>query len=97
MACIPNLDMAQARSMEASRDLKHLATLPDAEKRVGDAEVKLNTGMHAVATRFFSVTGQLRVGQTTLQETSVLQRDGMDVKILSRTREVFLGSSPLLQ
>ncbi len=97
MACIPSLDMAQARSLEAARDLKHLATLPDAEKRIGDAQVKLNAGMHAVTTRFFSVTGQLRVGQTTLQETSVLQRDGMDVKILSRTREVFLGSSPLLQ
>jgi general secretion pathway protein K len=97
MACIPNLDMAQARSLEAARDAKHLGTLLDAEKRIGDAEVKLNAAMHAVSTRFFSVTGRLRVGQTTLQETSVLQRDGMDVKILSRAREVVLGGSPLLQ
>jgi general secretion pathway protein K len=97
MACIPSLDMAQARSLEAARDAKHLVTLPDAEKRIGGTGVKLNTAMHAVDTRFFSVTGQLRVGQTTLQETSVLQRDAMYVKILSRTREVFLGSSPLLQ
>lgn len=97
MACIPSLDMAQARSLEAARDAKHLVTLPDAENRIGGTGVKLNTAMHAVDTRFFSVTGQLRVGQTTLQETSVLQRDAMDVKILSRTREVFLGSSPLLQ
>lgn len=97
MACIPNLDMAQARSLEASRDLKHLAALPDAEKRIGDAEIKLDASLHAVATRFFSVTGQLRVGQTTLQETSLLQRDGMQVKVLSRTREVVQSSRPPIQ
>ena len=97
MACIAGLDMAQARSLETARGARHLGTLPDAEKRLGDAEIKLNAGLHAVASRFFSVTGQLRVGQATLQETSVLQRDGMDVKILSRTREVVQSRSSLLQ
>lgn len=97
MACIPKLDMARARSLEAARDMRHLSTLSDAEKRVGDAGIKLNAESHAIASRFFSVTGQLRVGQATLQETSVLQRDGMEVKILSRTREVVQWRSPLLQ
>jgi general secretion pathway protein K len=97
VACIPNLDMAQARLLEATRDARHLGTLSDAEKRVGDAAIKLDAGLHAVSSRFFSVTGRLRVGQTTLQETSVLQRDGMDVKILSRAREVVQGSASLLQ
>lgn len=97
VACVPNLDMAQARLLEATRDARHLSTLSDAEKRVGDAAIKLDAGLHAVSSRFFSVTGRLRVGQTTLQETSVLQRDGMDVKILSRAREVVQGSASLLQ
>jgi general secretion pathway protein K len=97
MACIPKLDMAQARSLEAARNMRHLSTLADAEKRVGDVEIKLNAESHAVDSRFFSVTGQLQVGQATLQETSVLQRDGMEVKILSRTREVVQWHSPLLQ
>lgn len=97
VACIPNLDMAQARLLAATRDARHLGTLSDAEKRVGDAAIKLDAGLHAVSSRFFSVTGRLRVGQTTLQETSVLQRDGMDVKILSRAREVLQGSASLLQ
>lgn len=97
MASIAGLDMAQARSLEAARDMRHLGTLQDAEKRLGDAEIKLEAGLHAVASRFFSVTGQLRVGQAMLQETSVLQRDGMDVKILRRTREVVQSRSPLLQ
>lgn len=97
MACIAGLDMAQARSLETARGTRHLGTLPDAEKRLGDPAIKLDAGLHAVASRFFSVTGQLRVGQATLQETSVLQRDGMNVKILSRTREVVQSRRSLLQ
>ncbi|MBE0473821.1 type II secretion system minor pseudopilin GspK [Rhodoferax sp.] len=97
MASIAKLDMAQARALADARDLKHLSSLPDAGKRIGNAEIKLNASLHAVATRFFSVTGQLRVGQSILQETSVLQRDGMQVKILSRTREVVQSSQPPIQ
>lgn len=97
MASIAGLDLAQARALETARDARHLATLQDAEKRLGDAEIKLDAAQHAVASRFFSVTGQLRVGQATLQETSVMQRDGMDVKILSRAREVVQSPLPLLK
>ena len=97
MASIAGLDLAQARALETARDARHLVTLQDAEQRLGDAAIKLDAAQHAVASRFFSVTGQLRVGQATLQETSVLQRDGMDVKILSRAREVVQLHSPLLQ
>ncbi|MDD2843374.1 MAG: type II secretion system minor pseudopilin GspK [Rhodoferax sp.] len=97
VASIAGLDMAQARFLETSRDARHLGTLQDAEKRLGSADIKLDAGLHAVASRFFSVTGQLRVGQAMLQETSVLQRDGMNVKILSRAREVVQSRSPLLQ
>jgi general secretion pathway protein K len=97
MASIAGLDLAQARALETARDARHLATLQDAEKRLGDDAIKLDAAQHAVASRFFSVTGQLRVGQATLQETSVLQRDGLDVKILSRAREVVQSHSPLLQ
>ncbi|MDD2919014.1 type II secretion system minor pseudopilin GspK [Rhodoferax sp.] len=97
MASIENLDMARARSLAGARDAQHFSTLPDAVQRIGNAEIKLDAGLHAVATRFFSVTGQLRVGQTILQETSVLQRDGLQVKILSRTREVVQSGQPPIQ
>jgi general secretion pathway protein K len=97
LACIPSLDLAQARSLETARDAKHLSALADAEQRIGNPEIKLDAGLHAVSSRFFSVTGKLRVGQTTLQETSVLQRDGMVVKVLSRAREVVQPSPPPIQ
>ena len=88
MACIRGLDMAQARALETARGAQHLRTLQDAEDRLADPKIKLDAGQHDVSSHFFSVTGQLRMGQAKLQETSVLQRDGMDVKILSRMREM---------
>lgn len=88
VASIAGLDMAQARAFERTRGAQHLRTLQDAESRLGGATVKLEASQHDVSSRFFSVTGQLRMGQATLQETSVLQRDGMEVKILSRTRQM---------
>ncbi len=88
VASIAGLDMAQARALETARGAQHLRTLQDAESRLGGATVKLEASQHDVSSRFFSVTGQLRMGQATLQETSVLQRDGMAVKILSRTRQM---------
>ena len=88
VACVEGLEMAQARQLEQSRAAKPVATLMDALLLVSNPVVKFDAAEHGVASRFFSVTGQLRVGQSTLQERSVLQRDGLVVKTLSRTREV---------
>ncbi len=93
VACIPGLDMAQAKALVTSRASQHLTTLQDAEKRLANPAIHLDAALHAVASRFFGVTGQLRMGSYTMQEQSVLQRDGMDVKTLSRTR----GTASLLQ
>jgi general secretion pathway protein K len=78
-----------------SRALKPIDTLMDAAEFVANAEVRFDSAEHGVASRFFSVTGQLRIGQATMQERSTLQRDGLDVKILSRTREVAVDWAPL--
>jgi general secretion pathway protein K len=59
--------------------------------------VQFDSTDHAVATRFFSVTGQLRLGQATVQEHSVLQRDGLVVKTISRTRQTLAAEAAPLQ
>jgi general secretion pathway protein K len=97
MASVPKLDMARARAMVAARANQHMSSLADADKLVGDASIHFDPAEHSVMSRFFSVTGQLRVGRSTLQEQSVLQRDGIDVKTLSRTREAVSDSLSLLQ
>lgn len=97
MASVAGLELAQARKLVQSRADKPITTLADAEQRVANPMVRFDAAQHAVASRFFSVTGQLRMGQTTVQERSVLQRDGLDVKTLSRAREVATGQGSPLQ
>lgn len=96
VASVPGLDMAQARQLVQSRADKPLGTLSDALERLANPAVTIDAAQHGVASRYFEVTGQLRLGQATVQERSVLQRDGLDVKTLSRTREVVTDQvSPL--
>lgn len=97
LASISHLDMAQARKLVDSRAMQHLKTLEDAQKLLDNPGIRLDAAEHGVSTRFFAVTGQLRVGQAHLQETSVLQRDGMEVRVLSRKREALGAGQPLLQ
>jgi general secretion pathway protein K len=93
-ASVPGLDMALAQRLVQARAASHMATLMDAEKLVNNPDVRFDANEHGVASRFFSVTGQLRVGQATLQERSVLQRDGLDVKTISRSREALSPDVP---
>jgi general secretion pathway protein K len=97
LASVNGLELAQARQLVQSRATKPIDTLQDAEQRIGNPAVHLDVALHAVSTRFFSITGQLRVGQTTVQERSVVQRDGLQVKVLSRQREVLDTSWSHLQ
>ena len=96
LASVPGLDMARAHSLVQARAAQPMATLMDAEKLVDNPAIRFDSNEHGVASRFFSVTGQLRIGMATVQERSVLQRDGLDVKTLSRTHEVLAaGAAPL--
>jgi general secretion pathway protein K len=97
VASVPGLDVAQARSLIAARASHHMESLADASQLLGIPASRFNATEHAVSSRFFGVTGQLQMGQTSLREYSMLQREGLDVKILDRTREVVSGSLSLLQ
>lgn len=95
VASVTGLELAQARQLVQSRALKPIGTLMDAAQLVANPEVRFDSAEHGVASRFFRVTGQLRIGQATMQERSTLQRDGLEVKILSRAREVAVDGAPL--
>ncbi len=87
-ASTPGLDMATALSIVGTRDRSHFRTLADAGKQLGRDEVKFSETQHSVASRFFEVHGQLRLDQTTVEERSVLQRDGLVVTTIWRERGV---------
>lgn len=88
LASVPGLDMAQAQRLVQARATHPFETLMDAGRLLGNPGVNFDPNEHGVASRFFSVTGQLRLGSAVVQERSVLQRDGLVVKALSRAREV---------
>ena len=85
-ATIPGLDMAQAERLVTTRQFAHFRTLSDAGKVVPDAAGDLNEAQHSVGSRFFEVLGRLRLEQTVVDERSVVQRDGLNVKTLWRDR-----------
>ena len=85
-ACIPSLDMALAQRMVSTRQTTHFRTLADASELIGKTATPLNEAEHSVGTRFFEVQGRLRLGQSVVEEHSVVQRDGLNVKTLWRDR-----------
>lgn len=85
-AGVPFLDMAQAQRLVSARQLTHFRTLADASKILGDAPGQLNEVQHSVSSRFFEVRGRLRLDQAVVEELSVVQREGLEVKTLWRDR-----------
>jgi general secretion pathway protein K len=80
----PLLDLAQAQQLVSARQVSHFRTLADASKILGDGPAQFNEAQHSVNSRFFEVRGRLRLDQSVVEELSVVQRDGMDVKTLWR-------------
>lgn len=94
-ACVEAFELADAANFVRARNLSHLSSLNDASKAAGGAAARFNEAQHDVKTRFFEVRGSLQVDATTVQEQSVVQRDGMEVKTLWRRRGVTPPGSPL--
>lgn len=93
-AAVPTLAMATAQKLVTERNRSHFRTLGDAIKFAPEISNTANQDALSVTTRFFEVQGRLRIDDTTFQEHSLLQRDGLDVKILWRERGVLQENAP---
>lgn len=85
-ACIAGLDLAQAQRLASARQNSHFRSLADASKVITESPPELNDAQHSVQSRFFEINGRLRMEQTVVQERSVVQREGLQVKTLWRDR-----------
>ncbi len=94
-ACVEAFEMADASRFVRARELSHLVTLTDASRIAGSTGARFAETEHGVASRFFEVRGFLQVEQTLVQEQSLVQRDGMDVKTLARKRGALAPGAPL--
>jgi len=96
-ACIPGLDMAQAQRLASSRQTTPFRALADAGKVVPEVAGELNDQQHSINSSYFEVQGRLRMDQTVVEERSVVQREGLNVKTLWRERGPLVAQTPTLQ
>jgi len=87
MAAIDGLDRASAQRLVQQRQplKKGFEQNSDAERVLG-AKVKLNAQNVGTHSSYFLVTGQLRYEDSVLREVSLVQRRGLNVRVLWRER-----------
>ncbi len=81
-ASVPGIGMSDAQRLVQQRERQHWATLDAFQKALGRS-INLSDAF-SVNTKFFEVTGRLRMPQTVLQERSLVQREMQDLKVLWR-------------
>jgi general secretion pathway protein K len=90
-AALPEVDMAQAQQMVASRANSHFKNVTEGLKaaNIGEGTLKsVDINDFSVGSHFFTVRGRLRLGDSTVQEVSLVERNATVVKVIWRQREV---------
>ncbi len=87
-ASIDGLDMASAQKLVAARESKHFRSLAEVRELLG-ANVPVQEINHTIASAFFEVRGRLRMDNTTVDERSLVRKQGLDVTTLWRERGAF--------
>jgi general secretion pathway protein K len=81
-ASVPGLGLSDAKRLIQQRERQHWGTVEAFQKALG-RPINLD-GSHSVSTQYFEVLGSLRMPQTTLQERSLVLREGQELKVLWR-------------
>lgn len=88
-AAIDGISLADARRITEARAASHFRTVGDATRLLADVEgSKPAEAFVGVASRFFEIQGRLRLGDTVVEERTIVQREGLDVRPLQRERGV---------
>ena len=81
-ASVPGLSLSDAQRLVQGRERQHWTSLEAFQKAWGRTLNLDNT--HSVTTEYFEVHGRLRMPQTILQERSLVQRHGANLKVIWR-------------
>ena len=85
-ACIEAFELADAHRLVTARTVTHLTTLDDAAKVGGNPAALFDAAQHSVGTRFFEILGRLQVAQDVVVERTLVQREGLEVRVQWRRR-----------
>ena len=87
-AAVNGFSMADAQQAVSQRDQSHFRSLQDATRLWPQHAAALQSGSVGVASQFFEVRGRLRIDQQVVEERSLVQRNGLEVRTLQRERGV---------
>jgi general secretion pathway protein K len=87
-ASLDALSMADAQRLVTVRAQTPFRSPTDAKKAIGATDAAFAEGQTGVgvASRFFEIRARLRLDQLVVEEHSVVQRDGLEIKTLQRQR-----------
>ena len=95
VAAIDGLDLGTAERLVQQRQRKPFATLEELKSQLGEG-MTMEPACVSVRSRFFEVSGRLRLEDRVLEERSLLERRaggrGGDVTVLRRERRSFLAA-----
>ncbi|MBP6898964.1 MAG: type II secretion system minor pseudopilin GspK [Burkholderiaceae bacterium] len=86
-AVIPGLDLGAADRLVQARQ-RAAFNDPAAAAALLGSSVTLQQPLADVKSSWFEVTGRMRLGERVLQERSLLQRRGLEVRVVQRERQV---------
>jgi general secretion pathway protein K len=90
MASLPGLDLSAARQLVALRERGHWSSVEAARKAMGAVGQNLQAGQHEVQSRYFEVTGRMRIDDVVQVEQLLVKRDGNQVQMVWRVRRPVL-------
>jgi general secretion pathway protein K len=82
------VDMAVARQAIERRQRGHWADLSAAQQALGIKGRQLDQKLHSVSSRYFEITGRLRIDNVVQQERVLVRRNGQSVQMLWRVKSV---------
>jgi general secretion pathway protein K len=92
-AVVAGIDVSRARQLAAARERAPFNTISDFMRRAGLTETAGNSAI-GVGSRYFVVTGSLRIGPIAVLERSLVAREGLDTKVVWRERSTQAVSAP---
>jgi general secretion pathway protein K len=87
-AAVPNIDLSAAQKLVQSRASSPLKNVTDAQSTLGNSGGSsiANGPDFSVSTQYFEVRGRVRLGDWAVQESSLVQRDGLNVRTIWRRK-----------
>lgn len=94
-ASMESLNIASARQLVERRTRTFFKDIAAANAALPSGSAPFNAAQHGVGTNYFEVYGRLRLDRTYVEEHSLLQRNGVTVTTIWRTRGAGATNSPV--